>query len=907
MADLVVAQAYGRVVAAIRSGLSPYLAVLGPDGSGKAQLMGRLALQVNETLTREVVPAQLFLNLSRIQLDTEEEMYRQVLRCLLKEAGECGIVVPDGLRVSSPLRQFETVIVSLLRAIEGRMFLYLEHLDSVPRFFARSLARRFRQIYEQVDNLAEYKRLGLVAAGALSLFELKLEVDSAFAMCEPIVLPPGNIEQRRSLVEERLRLAGVENVDAGTLDLITAETGGEPAFLEPLLAEALMDERSPLFQAATEATLRLSSLESEIPELASTALYLYNNEEVKDLVLRLRDPRQVVRLRDPNADIDRFHLMGAVVVDRSVKPYRYRFRNEMVKRYLLALLDKVPLPGTLPSSLRTKPNESLGTALGASDLPARLESLAWLYTQISKCRTIGEAIDHLQVAWQVLTPQARPSIELQLRDRKQDLSWWLSPDSQAPPLAGKHSGAEATRIAAEMSQDRRPYFGTDQEHVSLGIRFQNREVSLTLVATLFRGELRGEFSESSLRHWIDFAQAHGQGLLVLALAEVGYMALLERGRASSDGQKESLAVEVEEEKPDALLQLMLLQDFGLIWSRAGLTKATKQALQRRDLENLNARCFDLGRYIGNPGDFKLQIQSIADHMFRVLSEEANFELTQGEAYEELLFLTDVEGLKLPLELLPHPYERSNLALRVGLSRRLINLQTKRTSLRSFQRTLDVLKASGKRLRVLLVAADVIGDLPSVVSEVTIIEQIIQRGCTEMGLEAEIVVIKPAFADTHRVEQALREEAPWHIFHFCGHGLHDLSNRDGSGIWLMDVYGQPENVTTERLRYWIEQSGACLVYLSACEGGAVSGFAADLSQRYLGTLEAVVAAGVPTVVGFRWSVSDLGARGLAEQFYLHLFKFRKNPRLAMLEARRSLQTKLECMDAWASSLLITQCE
>ena len=73
------------------------------------------------------------------------------------------------------------------------------------------------------------------------------------------------------------------------------------------------------------------------------------------------------------------------------------------------------------------------------------------------------------------------------------------------------------------------------------------------------------------------------------------------------------------------------------------------------------------------------------------------------------------------------------------------------------------------------------------------------------------------------------------------------------------------------------------------------------------IDAIVAAGVPNVVGFRCLVSDQAALHLADEFYRHLFRiqFDKNLSLAMLVARQKVDSRSNFFDAWASAMLLTQ--
>jgi CHAT domain-containing protein len=177
----------------------------------------------------------------------------------------------------------------------------------------------------------------------------------------------------------------------------------------------------------------------------------------------------------------------------------------------------------------------------------------------------------------------------------------------------------------------------------------------------------------------------------------------------------------------------------------------------------------------------------------------------------------------------------------------------------------------------------------------------------MELQVEFVEILPAEATVQAVEKTLLEERPFHLWHFTGHGHHFSEDADASGIVLTDDKDEPEVINCRRLSRWLKGSGLWLTYLSCCHTAGSSGSGLGLSQMYTGTMEAVVTAGVPNVVGFRWAVSDKSARHLADEFYRQIFEVQaeKNLSLAMLEARRMVEGQPDFFDAWASSMLITQ--
>ena len=270
-----------------------------------------------------------------------------------------------------------------------------------------------------------------------------------------------------------------------------------------------------------------------------------------------------------------------------------------------------------------------------------------------------------------------------------------------------------------------------------------------------------------------------------------------------------------------------------------------------------------------------------------------------------MIVTDGDGLKIPFELLLH--EKSHLATRTSIARGLVNYQMPAAVRSPFHQLVTVLRDTSETFRVLLIASDPAGTIPTTISELNAVKSHIEAGCKRMGLSVEFVEISPGAATAKNVEAKLINNRPFHLLHFTGHGRHYSENPDASGMVLLGDEGNAEIITCKRLSRWLSGTGLFLTYLSCCHSASSSGSGAGLSQKYVGTMEAIVAAGIPNVVGFRWLVTDQSAFHLADEFYRQLFEVQseKNLNLAMLEARRAVERRADFFDAWASSMLITQ--
>jgi CHAT domain-containing protein len=145
-----------------------------------------------------------------------------------------------------------------------------------------------------------------------------------------------------------------------------------------------------------------------------------------------------------------------------------------------------------------------------------------------------------------------------------------------------------------------------------------------------------------------------------------------------------------------------------------------------------------------------------------------------------------------------------------------------------------------------------------------------------------------------------------IIHYAGHGWYEPESPEKSSIYFWTEENRQGDVVPMRateLRMLLEHSGARLVYLSCCYGTASSGKVTLLDDDFLGLADAAVQAGVPSVLGFRWPVSDNGARQLALAFYKSLLA-QGSPEFALWNARCELAIDRDDT-TWLSPILVHQ--
>jgi hypothetical protein len=150
-----------------------------------------------------------------------------------------------------------------------------------------------------------------------------------------------------------------------------------------------------------------------------------------------------------------------------------------------------------------------------------------------------------------------------------------------------------------------------------------------------------------------------------------------------------------------------------------------------------------------------------------------------------------------------------------------------------------------------------------------------------------------------------DSAKHDLIHFCGHGIYAQLDPDSSGLVLRNQEGDLMVLEASTLRQRLKESRVRFVFLSCCEAAASANDSQELDSDYLGVMDAVVAAGVPAALGYRWPVSSSGALILAQTFYDKLHQH-ESLETALLLARQEVRTQLGDDDqTWISPILVVQ--
>jgi CheY-like chemotaxis protein len=311
----------------------------------------------------------------------------------------------------------------------------------------------------------------------------------------------------------------------------------------------------------------------------------------------------------------------------------------------------------------------------------------------------------------------------------------------------------------------------------------------------------------------------------------------------------------------------------------------------------------------DPDNWRLQVQEIGRNLWReIFGEHPEVSGAYHESRANNLTIL-VEGprefLQLPLEFLFSEQHSDYIILEHPLVRFVHGAISKRKALSPHMFALM------KKLRVLIIASNTHDDaspevLPFIGGVDRETRELADYLRSQLYFPVEVTLIPTERAIYNRVKAEINKP-DYDIIHYAGHGSFNVASPEESCLyfWAGDnKQGPIVAMKATELKMLLRQSGARMVYLSSCEGAA-SGSSKDLlDDDFLGLTDAIVQAGVPTVLGYRWPVSDVGAPKLAKAFYQSLLD-QGSPEVALWSARSELAGLDRNDTTWLSPILVHQ--
>ena len=238
----------------------------------------------------------------------------------------------------------------------------------------------------------------------------------------------------------------------------------------------------------------------------------------------------------------------------------------------------------------------------------------------------------------------------------------------------------------------------------------------------------------------------------------------------------------------------------------------------------------------------------------------------------LRFRGELDMFRVPFEFLPSKAVREHLVLRHPLARTVIGERVpfpKKPGLS--RRFFNELYRRNDSLGILAIASDTPPALPRVDHEV----QALADKVPELFKAKKIKVTMKCLPSKDATYEAVVDElksGKYDVVHYAGHGVYDHEAPEESYLPLRETRGENGGVKPLRvpaLRWALEDSKVRFVYLSCCVGAAQAEPMKLQDYDFLGITDGLLQAGIPSVLGYRWPVGDLGGEKLAVAFYKYL--------------------------------------
>jgi CheY-like chemotaxis protein len=276
--------------------------------------------------------------------------------------------------------------------------------------------------------------------------------------------------------------------------------------------------------------------------------------------------------------------------------------------------------------------------------------------------------------------------------------------------------------------------------------------------------------------------------------------------------------------------------------------------------------------------------------------------SQRSAPTVISFAGPASGLRIPFELLTNGNDY--LSLEFVVTRKLTSpglLPTNKGE--RFQQFMRDLIRRREPLRILVVGVDTDGTIPGAEAEIKDIVRGLRADLEALGIRHAITTLIGAEASYGRVAESLAS-TKYHLLHYAGHGEHAVANPERSGV-VLGKGVEEMTLTATDLKVLLSQTALRCVFLNCCLGAATQTDA--VGGDFHGTVDAIVRADVPFVIGHRWVIPDEQARLFALKFYEGLFTF-FSPGLALLWARIAASSEAEGgrdNPIWASPVFVSQ--
>jgi len=186
----------------------PVVAILGPAGCGKSDLLKDLLAELAEPTTAKPGWKRIVVDLLNVPTSTETEMYGHVVAQMRESALGEGLSIH--LKSASSGEQMDYILEEAASQCGGRLIFAVDHLNCVPYQFGQQLSQRLRGLKENGDRAAELAKMALLVSGTASLYRLASSDKSAFHLARVVCLPLVDPEPCEQFIRDTLEKNGHE-------------------------------------------------------------------------------------------------------------------------------------------------------------------------------------------------------------------------------------------------------------------------------------------------------------------------------------------------------------------------------------------------------------------------------------------------------------------------------------------------------------------------------------------------------------------------------------------------------------------------------------------------------------------------------------------------------------------------
>ncbi len=309
-----------------------YTVVLGPPFSEKTRLLSDL----HNALAGLPTFVPISIDLRHARSDSEEEFFTSLALLIQQKLDATGIQ-EQGIEIVGPGRWFQNFLTDRLEQQTSHITLLFDHLNILPPDLIHALLRSLRaHLMERKSDLVW--KIDVVIAGSMDLADLSLSPNSPFNIARPVLLPPLDATQSRTLAQATMAAWGKETSE-NALAQICTYAGGD-CYLIPHLcyvAQELMsgNRRSQVTTTVIEqAVVRLHQYEQAQWSIREAIRIIEDDPDTLLDVLTILDRGSLLRTQShqtiTRAGADRLRLSGAVVFDGD----NYRIKNEIYRQRL---------------------------------------------------------------------------------------------------------------------------------------------------------------------------------------------------------------------------------------------------------------------------------------------------------------------------------------------------------------------------------------------------------------------------------------------------------------------------------------------------------------------------------------------------------------------------------------------